>query len=387
MTLKNLTNQKFLEYLVLILFLVIPFTNINHVCIYVILELICLYGVVNYSHDKYDKVFMKYFIIYFIWCTIVTILSVNFILSFQSLTSLLIPPLLLFSLSKAEFLNKSIHRNIMILTILLLFLSICRRVEYIGVFNDNFIFNYGNKIGGGWVTTSTLSLCLIVYTMFFNQNIRNKTIIIVLNIIAGIVVKDSAFYFVLFMFGFLYWGLCIKKIPFYKLVIGIIVIIVTLKFILINLLHQNLHISERFNIYSYWLDRLSYSPIHGIGLGLKLESLFYTKKFPIPPEIFNLDKHIALHAHNYFLDTILQGGIISLAFLLLFLYKISKISYTRDAKSGLAVFFMIFVIIMKNMVDDDINGARGLIYWFFIVLTYVTVLNFYSDKKRSKSYS
>ncbi len=29
---------------------------------------------------------------------------------------------------------------------------------------------------------------------------------------------------------------------------------------------------------------------------------------------------------------------------------------------------------MKNMVDDEINWSRGLIYWFFIVLTYATVL-------------
>ncbi len=53
MNLKSFINHKFLECTILILFLVMPFTNVNHVCIYVILELICLYGIVNYSHEKY----------------------------------------------------------------------------------------------------------------------------------------------------------------------------------------------------------------------------------------------------------------------------------------------------------------------------------------------
>lgn len=384
MLFKNYINQWFLNFLTLVLFFIMPFTNVNHTCVYVILELICLYGVVNYSKDKYDEVFMKYFILYFFWCTIVTILSVDFRLSFQSLTSLLIPPLLLFSLSNSELINKSIHRYIYILSVLLFTLSICIRANHIIGFNSNFLFAYADKVGGGRMTTSTLSLSLIVYTMFFNQNLRNKIIIIILNLVAGFILNDNAFYFILFSFAFLYWALLIKKISLYKLIIGLLIMIIAFKFILINLLHHNLHIAERLNIYSYWIDRLSYSPIYGIGLGRKLQSLFYPQKFPIPTEIYNLDPHIALHAHNYFLDNVLQGGFISLVFLLLFFYKICQISYQRDKKYGLSVFFMIFVIIMKNMIDDEIDGSRGLIYWFFIVLTYSTVLKLSSKQNTDR---
>ncbi len=374
MNLKRFINQRFLEYMVLMLFLVMPFTNINHVCIYVILELICLYGVINYSHKKYDEVFIKFFIIYFIWCAIVTILSVNFRLSFQSLTSLLIPPLLLFSLVNSRVINKNIHSYLFVLSIMLFILSICMRAYSLSGYHDMWLFSFVSRVGGGRMTTSTLSLCVIVYTMFFNHNIRNKTVIIGLNLIAGLVIKDNAFYFVLLLYGFIYWGLIKREIAFYKLLIGIVIIVITLKFILINLLHYNLHIAERINIYAYWLGNILYSPFHGVGLGLRLESLFYTKKFLIPYEIYKIDPNIVFHAHNYFLDLWLQIGIIGLVLILLFFYKISLISYKRNKQYGVAVFFMLFVIIMKNMVDDEINGSRGLIYWFFIVLTYATVL-------------
>lgn len=374
MKLKSFINQRFLEYMILILFLVMPFTNINHVCIYVILELICLYGIINYSHEKYDKVFIKYFIIYFIWCIIVTILSVNFRLSFQSLTSLLIPPLLLFSLVNSRVINKNIHNYLFVLSIILFVLSICIRAYSLSGYQDIWLFSFASRIGGGRMTNSTLSLCMMVYTMFFNQNLRNKTVIIGLNLIAGLVLKDNAFYFVLFLAGFMYWGLIKSKIAFYKLLIGLIIIVIALKFILINLLHHNLHVSERMNIYSYWLAKMFYSPIHGVGIGQKVVALFYTKKFPISNDIFATDPNIALHGHNYFLDLWLQAGVIGLVLMLLFFYKICRISYERSKKYGLTVFFMIFVIIMKNMVDDEINGSRGLIYWFFIVLTYASVL-------------
>ena len=373
MKLKKFINQGFLECMVLILFLIMPFTNVNHTCTYIVLELICLYGVMNYSRNKYDEVFIKYFVIYFIWCTIVTILSVNFRLSFQSLTSLIVPPLLLFSLSDSKLINQKIHGYILILSILILFLSICTKLYLTGV-SSSFLFVYANKLSGGRLTMSTLSLCLIVYTVFFNQNPRDKIIIIGLNLVAGIILDDNAFYFVVLLSGFMYWALIKREIAVYKLLIGLIIIVIALKFILINLLHHNLHIAERMNIYSYWLGNLFYSRFHGVGLGLRLESLFYTKNFSIPYEIYKIDPNIALHAHNYFLDLWLQTGVIGLALILLFFYKICRISYIRSKKYGLAIFFMIFVIIMKNMVDDEINGARGLIYWFFIVLTYANVI-------------
>ncbi len=303
-----------------------------------------------------------------------TILSVNFRLSFQSLTSLLIPPLLLFSLVNSRVVNKNIHNYIFVLSIMLFILSICIRAYSLSGYQDVWLFSSASRVGGGRMTTSTLSLCVMVYTIFFNHNIRNKSIIIVLNLIAGFVIKDNAFYFVLFLSGFMYWALIKREIALYKLLIGIIIIVIALKFILINLLHHNLHMVERMNIYSYWLGNIFYSPFHGVGLGLRLESLFYTKKFPIPYEIYKIDPNIALHGHNYFLDLWLQAGVIGLGLMLLFFYKISRISYERSKKYGPAVFFMIFVIVMKNMVDDEINGSRGLIYWFFIVLTYASVL-------------
>ena len=318
MKLKSFINQTFLEYMILILFLVMPFTNVNHVCIYIILELICLYGVVNYSKSLYDDVFIRQYTIYFYWCIIVTILSVNFKLSFQSLTSLLVPPLLLFSLLNSRVIHQNIHKFLFILSIILFVLSICIRAYSLSGYQDIWLFSFASRIGGGRMTNSTLSLCVIVYTMFFNQNLRNKTVIIGLNLIAGLVLKDNAFYFVLFLAGFMYWGLIKSKIAFYKLLIGFIIIVIALKFILINLLHHNLHVSERMNIYSYWLAKMFYSPIHGVGIGQKVVALFYTKKFPISNDIFATDPNIALHGHNYFLDLWLQAGVIGLVLMLLF---------------------------------------------------------------------
>jgi O-antigen ligase len=123
------------------------------------------------------------------------------------------------------------------------------------------------------------------------------------------------------------------------------------------------------------LPKVLYSPFYGVGLTLKLQSLFFNAKFPVSPQILAVDANVKLHSHNYFLDLTLQAGFIGLILMLNFLYQISRHSYKLNNTYGLSTAFMILAIFMKYMVDDQMEGSRGLIFWFFIVLTYVKVLN------------
>lgn len=369
--LKIRINPYVMQLFALVLFMSIPFVHINHTIIYICMEAICLYGILNFNRTIFNDVFFKYYLWFIGWCIIVTILSVKPMWSFKALTTIMVPPLILLGLYDGCFI-KYVNRFLIVCSIIVFLISLSFCLTF--YFNINFMpFKLLDAYGGGRITSSTLSLCIICYTMFFNKSYRSKIFIISINVLSGLILKEGAFIFTLFISGFLYWAIVVKNIAVYKIIISILVIIGAIQFLLLNVLHFNLHIYERLHIYSYWLDKIFYSPVRGIGLGLKLESSFYTTRFPIPPEIFSLDPNIELHAHNYFLDLMLQTGVVGLSMMVFFFYKICRESYLQDNKAGWAVFFIIFVIMMKNMVDDEIDGSRGLIYWFFIVAAYVSI--------------
>ncbi|MDQ5922243.1 MAG: hypothetical protein QG673_2302 [Pseudomonadota bacterium] len=365
-------NTQILRIFAMVLFTIIPFVHVNHTIIYICMELICLYGIVNFNKNILNDTFFKYYLWFFIWCIIVTILSAKFLLSFKSMTTCMIPLLLVCGLYDGRVLGKmDILLLLCSLSLLLVSLSFLL-ITWLKV--DFVLFNLINEYGGGRITSSTLAMCMIVYALFFSSTKTFRNLIIGLNIISGLILKDSAFIFTMFVSGFLYWALVVRKVAIYKIVISVMVIVGVVQFILINVLHYNLHINERLHIYNYWINKIFYSPIYGVGLGLKLESYFFTTHFPLSSELYKMDTNIALHAHNYFLDLLLQTGFVGLFIMIFLLYKISYAAYEHNSRYGLSVFFMILVIVMKNLVDDEIDGSRGLIYWLFIIITYVTVM-------------
>ncbi|MBP9741802.1 MAG: O-antigen ligase family protein [Burkholderiales bacterium] len=369
---KTQINSQILQIGAMILFAVIPFVHINHTIIYIFMELIGLYGILSFNKTILYDTFFMYYLWFFIWCIIVTVLSVNSLLSFKSLTTCIIPLFLLCGLQDGRILAK-VDKLLLLCSLSLclisfaFFLTVRLNIHVMPLY---LIDSYG----GGRITSSTLSMCIIVYTLFFYKTPNNRYFIIGLNIMSGLIFKDSAFVFTLVVTGFLYWAIIIRKIAIYQIVISIMLLIAIVQFILIHILHYNLHINERLHIYAYWFNKIFYSPIYGVGLGLKLESWFFTTHFPIAPELYKMDTNIALHAHNYLVDLLLQTGFIGLCIMLFFFYKISDAAYKHNEKYGFAVFFMVLVIIMKNLVDDEIDGSRGLIYWLFIIMTYVTVM-------------
>ena len=381
MKLKKHINSNFLNNVIIILFLVIPFANINHTYVYILFEIIGLYGVLHYKNTIFKDVFIKFYLWFFIWCIIVTLLSVNLPLSLKGLLSLTIPPLLLSALySQNNWIHK-INRCILLSSLINLGLSICFVLTQ--YFHSVELGQIINEIGGGRIASSSLALYIIIYSLFFNNNFWNKIIVIGMNIVTGLIVFNSNFIFSTIIIMFLYLALVTKKITLIRMVIKLALAIMFLTFILINLLHNDLNISQRIGIYSYWIPKIMYSPYYGVGISLKLQSLFFTTKFPIPHDLFNHDPHIVLHAHNYFIDLILQIGIIGFVLFLILIYKLSKAAHKLNSKVGFSVLFMILAILLKNMVDDQIDGSHGLVCWFFIILTYATTVHLSKSKQNT----
>ena len=127
------------------------------------------------------------------------------------------------------------------------------------------------------------------------------------------------------------------------------------------------------NIYNYWIPKILISPIFGFGLTLKLLQTYMPSTYHILQEYIIMDPHIQLHAHNLLIDTILQQGVIGLYLFLWLFYGLYK--KLHDCKANCNPFlYVCLVILAKNMVDDQYEGSKTIIFWSFILITYMTSL-------------
>lgn len=126
--------------------------------------------------------------------------------------------------------------------------------------------------------------------------------------------------------------------------------------------------SDRYPIWQFWSERIAERPWTGVGFGRDLPHYTYPK----PKEWHPL---WSAHAHNLFLNYLLQLGVFGLAALLFLLGSITR-NFWRHYRSsnndlsliGICGIAVVAAVVMKNMTDDLFWRTDALLFWALIGL-------------------
>lgn len=129
--------------------------------------------------------------------------------------------------------------------------------------------------------------------------------------------------------------------------------------------------SERFRIWRFWIERIAEKPLTGVGFGRDLPHIVYVDLKP--EEWFGL---MFAHAHNLFLDYLLQLGIGGLMALLLLLgallrafWRIRGAPAPRADVVGLCGIALVAALVSKNFTDDLFWRSDSLLFWALAGMT------------------
>ncbi len=360
-------------------FISLNFQTINHQFIYISTELLALYGFFKFHINELKKYsFIKYYTLIILWCIIVTLHSPVIKDSFKGLTHWILPIFLCFGLCAVGNLKDYIVRLIWIPTCLAFILSIILfRFWHNGIdsVQNNTIYNFLYFLNDEWpgkVYTSTINLCLIIFILKFIRNKTYKYSLFIINFVSGALTYDRAFYFSFVLIFLLYFFLERYRITrklFITSSVSIFSIVVLLAVVL-HLFGIDLHYQQRFAVYTYWLPKLLLFPITGVGVELK--SLQYIViNYPVPDDLLFIDRGMLYHSHNVFVDIALTQGFIGLMFFLIMLYKMNKEVIQLGGQYRFVTLYMCVAIFSKFMVDDRFDGHNMIVFWFFILSSYI----------------
>jgi O-antigen ligase len=119
-------------------------------------------------------------------------------------------------------------------------------------------------------------------------------------------------------------------------------------------------------IWAFYLSQVRTHPWLGVGFGKPLPSLAYAKL--IPDDLVKLDGNVRTHAHNIFLNTLLQVGVIGLLIelslfgCLAFQFFAIRHVYPHLFRSGIA---LVAGMLAKNLTDDFMWQSTMLMFWSY----------------------
>ncbi|SAL33749.1 membrane protein [Caballeronia sordidicola] len=119
-------------------------------------------------------------------------------------------------------------------------------------------------------------------------------------------------------------------------------------------------------IWAFYLSQVPAHPWLGVGFGKPLPSLAYESV--IPDDLVKLDGNVRTHAHNIFLNTLLQVGAIGLLIqLAVFTCLANQFFAIRHAYPQLfrAGFALILGMLAKNLTDDFMWQSTMLMFWSY----------------------
>lgn len=123
--------------------------------------------------------------------------------------------------------------------------------------------------------------------------------------------------------------------------------------------------SERYDIWRFWLARITEKPLTGVGFGRDLPHFVYTDMKP-------KEWHALMfaHAHNLFLDYALQlgiGGLAAFMFLLGALvhqfWRLYRSPLAEASLIGICGITTLVAVLSKNMTDDLFWRGNALLFW------------------------
>lgn len=384
------TKEQAVSYILLLFFVAFPFIDSSGFLSYLPFEVLTfLYINDFFSKKQYRDVFFKYYMLLIIWATIVSILSVDRHLSFIALRYWLIPLFVYVSLVNSDI-RTIFCRYVWFPTILLFIINLVLFMWWFSegsksLFVSYPVLSYLLLFSGDWfvkIYTSTVVLCILIAIFFILSPSRNRTILLLVNLVSAFLSYDRAFWFSLLVIIVLY--IMLEKVKMslrafiYTVLVGVFALLVLAVFM--YLLKMDLHVKERLATYSYWISMLKISPIYGVGVGR--DSLhYYVVNYPIPESILQTNPFTPFTSHNFFLDLILTQGIIGLILFIVFLYKIitASIKQSTNVKFKYMSLYMVIAIFSKFLVDNQFDNRKIFIFCFFILCGYLlSVKNKYS---------
>lgn len=121
--------------------------------------------------------------------------------------------------------------------------------------------------------------------------------------------------------------------------------------------------SERFEIWQYWLQQVPQNLWLGVGFGRDLPHTIFTKPEAWPVLMF-------AHAHNVFIDILLQLGVVGLTvfsgLLLAMTWRFWRYYRSRDEDTmwlGILGISILTAFVSKNFVDDLFWRTDALLFW------------------------
>jgi O-Antigen ligase len=125
-----------------------------------------------------------------------------------------------------------------------------------------------------------------------------------------------------------------------------------------------MHSDTRPMIWGFYLGRARSHPWFGIGFGKPLPALAYGGL--ITPDLLKIDGNVKTHAHNIFLNTLLQVGIVGLVLELVVFgclgYQFFRVRHKHPwiYRAGLA---LLLGMLTKNLTDDFMWQSTMLMFW------------------------
>lgn len=383
-------KQKAASYVLFLFFMAFPFVDSMGSLSYLPFEILAVLYISDFFVNKqYQDVFFKYYMLLIIWAVLVSILSVDRHLSFMSLRYWLIPLFVYISLVNLDV-RDLFCRYIWIPTILLFMINLLLFVWWFSessrsIFVSQPIFYSLLLFCGDWfvkIYTSTVVLCMLIAIFFILAPSRNRTILLLVNLVSAFLSYDRAFWFSLLAIIVLY--IMLEKVRMslrafiYTVLVGVFALFVLAVFM--YLLNMDLHVKERLATYSYWISMLKISPIYGVGVGR--DSLhYYVVNYPVPESILQANPFTPFTSHNFFLDLILTQGVIGLILFVYFLYKVIRTSIRQSAnvKFKYVSLYMVIGMFSKFLVDNQFDNRKIFVFCFFILCGYLlSVKNKYS---------
>jgi|GEM_PF-5763594 len=373
----RIDSESFLYIVLGLIFLIIPFDELNHSLLYFLQYVIALVGISTVNKEYTNDKWFRYYLCYLIWCVVATALSYNKILSLRQLIAVGSPLFIYVAINELAQIDKirfiaTLNRWVLWLSGLLLVILVICNLPFKNAFINMVIYAVKD---GSRIYLSTVSLCCLVYVLYFSTSKIFKFVTLAIVIASNLFYHDGAFWFVLVMVLILYW-VYIRQFRLIRIfiasIIAIFVLIVTF-FVLTKIVKYNLHIYERLLVFQYWLPKLLYSPIYGIGLGLGQLHEFYVSRFPVDPDALKINPFIAFHAHNIFIDMALAIGFPGLI-LFLWLLGITIIDLGKRYSYDVCGYISILLVVLgKNCVDDLFEGSKGLFLWLMVILVYISI--------------
>jgi O-antigen ligase len=133
---------------------------------------------------------------------------------------------------------------------------------------------------------------------------------------------------------------------------------------MIDRLQELVATDPRPRIWSTWTQRALERPWLGVGFGKQLPRIYHQPRHPGDPVL--ADIQMGMHAHNLFLNTVLQTGIVGLLLLLWLLgtlftrfYRV-RLESPIPAWAGIA---LLAAMLVKNFTDDFMRDAVAMYFW------------------------